>query len=385
MKFFPLKIAITCLLLTPILYVLTLSICENQFDKRYSDQIQNILIGDTKPLLDGSVHLEEQIAMNIDRFLRNDFKVEKAGLAIKVRVITQSGKIIYPIFLDVDSLEKNLDHGFDSDIIGKKNFDILNNGLEIKIETNLNHGSLISNAILIFYCGISFGIFFIFYSIGSSKAEKETEKKTQIITDLMKEEESYKQILKDLKKDRQGLFENIKILNSKYQNDITKAKVNEDELFEEIISLEAQLKSFIDLKRSRETEISELKSKVQKFERRKSPKHKRHEFEFYEKRFTALYRSIKMDRKALSGFLKLNEDQQIKAEELIHLLDRNIDKIVIKRKVFSGKKHRTACFEVLFAYNGRLYFRKNKNNKTDVLVIGTKNTQSKDMEFLHHL
>ncbi len=201
----------------------------------------------------------------------------------------------------------------------------------------------------------------------------------------MKEEESYKIVLKDLEKDRKGLFENIKTLNSKYQDDKKKAKINEDELFEEIISLEEQLKSFIDLKRSRETEISELKSQVQKHERRKDSKHKRHEFEFYEKRFSVLYRSIQMDRKALSGFLKLNEDQQIKAEELIHQIDRNIDKVVIKRKVFSGKKHRTACFEVLFAYNGRLYFRNNNNNKTDILVIGTKNTQSKDMEFLHHL
>ncbi len=385
MKFFPLKIAIICLLVTPILYALTLSICEDRFDKRYSDQIQNILIGDTKPLLAGSAHLEEQIAMNIDRFLRNDFKVKKAGLDIKVLVTTLSGKIVYPIFLDVGSLEKNLDQEVDSDAVAKRNFEILNNGLKVKLETNLSHGSLISNAILMLYFGISFVIFFIFYRIAISKANKETKKKTQIITDLMKEEESYKIVLKDLEKDRKGLFENIKTLNSKYQDDKKKAKINEDELFEEIISLEEQLKSFIDLKRSRETEISELKSQVQKHERRKDSKHKRHEFEFYEKRFSVLYRSIQMDRKALSGFLKLNEDQQIKAEELIHQIDRNIDKVVIKRKVFSGKKHRTACFEVLFAYNGRLYFRNNNNNKTDILVIGTKNTQSKDMEFLHHL
>ena len=67
------------------------------------------------------------------------------------------------------------------------------------------------------------------------------------------------------------------------------------------------------------------------------------------------------------------------------MLDRKPENVTIKRKVFSGKKHRTTCFEVLFAYNGRLYFKKNENNSIEVLVIGTKNTQTKDMDFIHKL
>ncbi len=102
------------------------------------------------------------------------------------------------------------------------------------------------------------------------------------------------------------------------------------------------------------------------------------------KRFIALYKNLEMHRKSLTGFISLAEDQQIKAEETIHLLDRDPDSVIIKRKVFSGKKHRTACFEVLFAYNGRLYFRKNQN-RIEVVLIGTKNSQHKDMEFLQSL
>ena len=92
-----------------------------------------------------------------------------------------------------------------------------------------------------------------------------------------------------------------------------------------------------------------------------------------------------MNRKAISGFLSLSEDQQIKAEECVFLLDQKPDRVTIKRKVFSGKKHKTACLEVLFAYNGRLYFKQNENNKIELVVLGTKNTQVKDMEFLHNL
>ena len=154
-------------------------------------------------------------------------------------------------------------------------------------------------------------------------------------------------------------------------------------MFEEIVSLEAQLNSFNELKDKNDEEIKRLKVKIKKYERRKSSKSKRNQFGFIVKHFAVLYKDIEMNRKAISGFLSLNDDQKIKAEECVLLLDRNPDRIIIKRKVFSGKKHNTSCFEVLFAYNGRLYFRKNENNKVEVLVIGTKNSQVKDMEFLH--
>ncbi len=385
MKFFPIKIAIICLLITPILYILTLVSCERYLNKNYSYQVENILIGDSTHLLDGSVRLEEQIANNIHDFFKSDWLIQTANLDINILVTTVRGKIIYPIFLDVDSLAKDMNSEFDSENIAKNNFEILNGGLVVKIETNLSHGSRIGNIILVLYFGVSFFIFFIFFRIASTKATVERETKAQLITDLKREEQTHKQILDDFKKERQGLFENIKALNAKHLEDKTKAKINEEEMFKEIISLEEKLNSFIKLKQSKEMEIFELKSRIQKHGKKKSLKFRHNEFDFIEKRFSALYKNIEMNKKALSGFLNLSDEQQIKAEEIIHLLDRNPDKITIKRKVFSGKKHRTACFEVLFSYNGRLYFKKKENNINEVLVIGTKNTQTKDMEFIHKL
>ena len=385
MKFFPIKIAILCLLATPLLYIVTLSSYERYLNKEYAYRIQNILIGDSKSLLEGVTSLEEQISNNIYDFLKSDWLVQIAKLDINIFVTTAQKKIIYPIFLDVDSLAQDLNSKVDSDIIAKNNFDLLNSGLIVNIETNLNHGSNIGNIILVLYFGVSFFIFFIFYKRGSAKASAETEKKAHLISDLKREEQNYKEILNGLKKDRQGLFENIKSLNAKYQDDKTKAKINEEEMFEEIIRLEEKLTSFNKLKESKEIEISDLKSEIQKYSRRKSSKLRRNEFDFIAKRFSTLYKNIGMNRKALSGFLEMSDELQIKAEEIIHLLDRNPDKITIKRKVFSGKKNRTACFEVLFAYNGRLYFKKNEKNMAEILVIGTKNTQTKDMEFIHKL
>lgn len=385
MKFFPIKVAIICLLATPVLYTVTLISSEKYLSSRYLVQIQNILIGDSKPLLDGSVPLEEQIADNIHRFLKEDRILGFTGLDLNIRVATTQRRILYPVYSDANLPEKEMAGASESQAIAKRNFELLNNGLNVQTEATLNHGSFIGNLIFFVYFGISFTVFLVFYRIGSKKAAVDQKKRMTLITELQKEDELHKQILDELKKERQGLFENIKALNAKYQEDRRKAGINEEEMFREIISMEEKFNAFIEFKQTKEKEIEELKFKIQTYERRKTPKIRRNEFDFILKRFSVLYKTIEMDRKALTGFLNLDEEQQIKVEELIHMMDRDPDKVVIKRKVFSGKKNRTTCFEVLFAYNGRLYFQKSENNIIKILVIGTKNTQAKDMEFIHNL
>jgi len=40
---------------------------------------------------------------------------------------------------------------------------------------------------------------------------------------------------------------------------------------------------------------------------------------------------------------------------------------------------------VMFGYKGRLYYRRIRGNKIEILAIGTKNTQAKELEFLSNL
>ena len=75
---------------------------------------------------------------------------------------------------------------------------------------------------------------------------------------------------------------------------------------------------------------------------------------------------------------------KIKAEEIVHKLNENPRLVPIKRKVF-GKKNRRTVQEVIFAYKGRLYFQFTKDERAEVVAIGTKNTQNKDLEYLDSL
>lgn len=385
MRFFPIKVAVICLFVTPLLYIATLTLCEKQLQHYYTGRIQNILVGDTQAVLDGSIPLEEQIAKNLQSFLKSDNLIDLLRIDLDIEVTSRSGKIIYPLFVSIDAFSKGLESEFNPQTIAKQNYALLNDGLAVNVKILLGLGSITSLLILCTYSIISLLVFFGFYKKASLKASIDREEKRKIIHELKDKEKSQQIYLEKLEHEKQDLFNDIETLNSKYQRNKSKAKENEEDLFDEIISLENKLNTFIDLKQKKDTEIEELKSQIKKYERRKGSKNKRVDYDFISKRFSALYKNIVMHRKALSGFLNLNDDQQIKAEEIIFMLDRSPDKVTIKRKVFVGKKHKGASLEVLFAYNGRLYFNKDENQKIQVWVIGTKNTQQKDMEFLHSL
>ncbi|NWH06076.1 hypothetical protein [Desulfobacter latus] len=385
MRHFPFKVVVFCLVLTPILYMITLPGCRDYLEKKYILKIENGLIGNSHDLLNGSVHIEDRIAKNIQALINQDTLIRITDLDLEIQVTEGRGKIIYPIYVGSDGFQADSLGNYDAQAVAAKNFEILNSGLKVNAVLHLDHGSFLANCIFALYSGMSILIFFVFYRQGSKRAEQERAAQNTLIQDLKKNKMHHEKLKEDLKQERAELFKKIEQLDKKYQSEQKKAKINEDEMFNEIIGLEEQLNTYIELKKRRDVEVNELKSNLEKYEQKKSGrKSKRNEVDFLSKRFKTLYKHVEMNKKALNGFMNLTEDQQIKAEETIHQLDRDPGSVIVKRKVFSGKKHKVTCFEVLFAYNGRLYFM-NHPNRTQVVVIGTKQTQTKDMEYLHNL
>ena len=62
-------------------------------------------------------------------------------------------------------------------------------------------------------------------------------------------------------------------------------------------------------------------------------------------------------------------------------MNEDSSKLTVKRKLFS-KKGADPSFECEFGYKGRIYWRPGPGTKTQVLVIGTKNSQTKDLAYL---
>ncbi len=379
MKHFPLKTTLICLIVVPVIYSLVLQNVQSALSQRYLNKIQNIMISDATPLLEGREVIETRIASNVSRFLQTDVLSQWAKLELSIFIMGADGEVLYPVF------EKQKRDQMKPDEIARRNFVILSQGIQPKVEVYLPHGSRLANLILVFFLALSVVVFLLVYRRASHNALKESQANTNIIQNLQEEDRVVRERLKELQGEKKSLTDQVKDLRGRYKKDQDRARINETEMFDEIVNLEEELESVREKELANEAEIEELKSRIEKYEKRKSPKAKRNAYDLVSKRFASLYKQIKFNRRAVSGFINLTEDMQIKAEELILQLDREPDKVIIKRKVFSGKKHRGNVLEVIFGYNGRLYFRNPEGNLVEVLVIGTKNSQGRDMDYLHKL
>ena len=382
MKFLSFKILILCILLPPILYIFSLQSIESHLNKRYAKEIGDIYTGDTRPLFDGSVRLKDAINNNIDRYLQSK-AILSLGVKAKVTVATKQNTILYPaVFNDEEG-----DIPPSAPIqVAADNYNLMNEGLVVNVDLILEHNTLLSNTILAFYICMSVLVLFLYYRAGIKKARQEdTEKETEIAR-LLEFEKNHTSKLKDLIKVKQKLISEIIKIKRKLVHERIRASKNEDDLIKEIVALEENINENIVLQNEKQEEINALKQKIKLFEkeRQKENKQKTNSFNRVRKRFKTLYKNISVNKRALNGFFDLTDDMKIKGEEIIHKLNEDPSFVVVKRKVF-GKKGRATVQEVIFAYKGRLYFRKTKDGKIEILTIGTKNTQAKDLEFLDNI
>jgi len=382
LKFLSLKILILCILLPPILYIVSLQSIESHLNRRYAKEIGDSYTGDTRPLFDGSVRLKDAINNNIDRYLQSK-AILSLGVKAKVTVATKQNTILYPaVFNDEEG-----DIPPSAPIqVAADNYNLMNEGLVVNVDLILEHNTLLSNVILAFYICMSVLVLFLYYRTGIKKARQEyTEKETEIAR-LLEFEKNHTSKLKDLIKVKQKLIAEIIKIKRKLVHEKIRASKNEDDLIKEIVALEENINENIALQNEKQEEINALKEKIKLFEkeRQKENKQKTNSFNRVRKRFKTLYKNISVNKRALDGLFDLTDDMKIKVEEIIHKLNEDPSFVLVKRKVF-GKKGRATVQEVIFAYKGRLYFRKTKDGKIEILTIGTKNTQAKDLEFLDNL
>jgi hypothetical protein len=377
MRFFSIKILAACILMPPVMYLLTVMVLERQMEERLAHQITEIYTGDPQTLLDGSVRLEDAFEANINRYLATSF-LTKHGFAVRVSVATRSGKILYPSPLD--PLEPG--HA-DSRRVAVENFALLSDGLTVRVETRLEHNRLISNSILGIYILAALGALMLHYRSAGRRMSREDHERRRELDRLTQREKESAARLSELQSERERLREEFERLKIVMEKERSRAERNEDDLIAEIETLEEKLAENLGLQDSQQAEIHTFKEKIALLEKeqRREERGRQKSSAAFQKRFATLYKNIVVNERAVDGFLDLNEEMRLKAEEIIHQLNSNPDLVTIKRKVF-GKKNRETVLEVVFAYKGRLYFRKGPDRRVEIAAIGTKNTQDRELEFL---
>ena len=382
MKFLSFKIFILCVFLPPVLYVFSVLSIEKHLNKKYTSEIEDIYTGDSRSLFDGSVRLKDAINTNIDSHLQSKVLI-LWGAKADVSVTTKQGTIIYPAVFD--EAEASLLQP-DPLKIAADNYNLMNEGLLTNVKVVLEHNTLLSNSILAFYICVSVLALYFYYRMGIRKTTQEEMEKSSEISRLLKLEKKQQKKFKALARGREKLTDEIRYIKKRLEKEKIKTTKNEEEMINEIIALEEKINKNIDLEKEKQAEIDELKEKMKGFEKKKNKesKQKAKAAAIVQKRFKTLYKNMSVNKRAISGFQELGDDMKIKSEEVIHRLNEDPSGVSVKRKVF-GKKSRTTVQEVIFAYKGRLYFRKQKDNRIEILTIGTKNTQAKDLEFLDNI
>jgi len=380
MKYFSFKILILCILLPPLLYVFTVISLENGLGEKYLKEVEDIYTGDTLLLFDGSVKLKDAINNNIDLYLQNK-KLISWGVKVRVSIITKQGKTLYPAVFDKDETSFLPP---DPMAIAADNYRLMNEGVVVKVDVKIDHNTWLSYFIIAFYISVSVSALYFYYKFGINRAKQEEMKKSSEINRLIELGEKYTDNLKMLEQERERLLSESEKIKQKLAKEKNRASKNEDEMIQDIISLEEQIEANLLFQKEQQNEVDFLKKKIQPHEKdkQKAGGEKTKTLNVVNKRFKTLYKNIHITERATEGFINLTDDIKIKCEEIIHQLNEDSSIVSIKRKVFS-KKGRETVFEVIFAYKGRLYFHKTKNNIIEILAIGTKNTQARDLNFLH--
>ena len=137
MKYFPFKILILCILMPPVLYITSVQVLEKKLHSLYSDEIEEIYIGDTRPLFEGSITIAQAITRNIDNYLQSKALLSW-GVKASVTVTTPANTIVYP---DAFSQEETPGTSIPSLRIAKENYAALNEGFTVVVDIQVarNH------------------------------------------------------------------------------------------------------------------------------------------------------------------------------------------------------------------------------------------------------
>jgi hypothetical protein len=137
-----------------------------------------------------------------------------------------------------------------------------------------------------------------------------------------------------------------------------------------------------DLSRKDE-QIHGLKANVKKSER-SSGKRTRGS-DLMARRLRTLYKDIEFDDRAIESMLDLgDEHMKLRAEEIIKRLAEEPEAASVRRKL-SGLPLHLSIFELGFAGKGRIYYAKGTQRRHRILLIGAKNSQKADLDYLSKL
>lgn len=274
------------------------------------------------------------------------------------------------------------------------------------VEISVDHNTMLSNAILIGYGAILFiGLFaynkrvvdlenrVLEESIESrnsaARKARQIEKEIESVRAQLREVEPSKQEHRDeierLQSDQLELQTQLDVLAAqerelRHQADRAAVLEEEGQALEELLE-----EATGDLS-AKNLEIRELEKNLKRASKiAGSSGGRSKENEVLSKRMRVLYPRLDIDDRAIDDIVALHDETtKLRAEECIKRLGDDADNVGVRRKV-GGLPNHLSIYELGFAGKRRIYYAKVQNGRYRVLVIGAKNTQQSDLDYISRI
>jgi len=190
--------------------------------------------------------------------------------------------------------------------------------------------------------------------------------------------------IRGLQLERQGLQRKLAELAEREEK-LRLSAARSLELEEERQALEDLLEEAVDDLGSKESEIQALQGQLKRAAKAQPAGGRSRASEQLARRLRTLYKNLEIDDRAIADLVALrDETMKLKAEEGIKRLAEESENAAIRRKV-GGLPPQRSIFELGFAGKGRIYYCRGERQRFRILVIGAKNTQKTDLEYLSRL
>jgi len=271
------------------------------------------------------------------------------------------------------------------------------------VVASVEHNTLLSNSILAGYAAILLTGFFVYNRrvvdfqntmLAEARASRDDAantaqriaKELDSVREQLREVEPAKQEHRDeigrLQAEQRKLRENLDALAARehaLRADADRSAVLE----EEARALEELLEEATSDLAAKDSEIRELEQSLKSVRKSAgSPGGKSRASEVLARRMRALYPNLEFDDRAIDDIVALQDEAtKLRAEECIKQLSEDADKVGFRRKV-GGLPNHLSIYELRFAGKRRIYYAKVQNGRYRVLVVGAKNSQRSDLDYI---
>ncbi|KFO68726.1 hypothetical protein ER57_02075 [Smithella sp. SCADC] len=393
MKYLSFRTFLICILLPPAFYLLTLQGLEIFFHHKWSAELREAIVSDTRPMMEGKTRIEDDIAGIIGRHRDTSYGI-KAGIQAEIFVMTRTNRLLYPqsnfqkagrFGPYIDHKKKNPASPEDMARIAENNQRTLQEGIQLVLNVSIPRNSWLSIGILTVYIMLFVFLPYRAYLLKTKEARELKISKQNAIEAANKKLTDAQEKLAEVS--AREMKDQSEITQLKADLDLagTKVRATENEALAELEILDLDLQKNIKLKEELETEVRRLEKELRKIESSPITINKQQkEIIDTTKRFKTLYKNLEISSRAIDGFIDLETNLQLQSEELIHTINEDGSKVPVKRKVYT-RKGALPVFECEFGRSGRIYWSTGSGGKRQVWVIGTKNTQNKDLAYIDKL